>query len=153
VFDGLLPEAHNTILMELLFICAHWHGLAKLRMHTDLTLEILDQLTTNLGEALRRFDESVCSAYETWELPREAASRHRHNAKKVASTDNSNSKRGKAMTLSSRKVKHLNINTYKFHALGDYVDTIRQFGMTDSYSTEPVSHFLALHGWANVIWM
>jgi hypothetical protein len=150
VFDGLLPEAHNTILMELLFICAHWHGLAKLRMHTDLTLDILDQLTTNLGEALRRFDESVCSAYETRELPREAASRHRRNAKKVASTDNSSSKRGVARTdLSSnnaRKVKHLNINTYKHHALGDYVNMIRQYGTTDSYSTEPVSYFLALHG-------
>ncbi|KAG1748520.1 hypothetical protein EDD22DRAFT_958151 [Suillus occidentalis] len=27
--------------------------------------------------------------------------------------------------------------TYKFHALGDYVSSIRHFGTTDSYSTEP----------------
>jgi hypothetical protein len=134
--------------MELLFICAHWHGLAKLRMHTDPTLDILDQLTTNLGDVFRQFNENVCSAYETWELPREASSHRRCNAKKVPSTNNSSSKRSNlaATDLSSQKVKHLNIHTYKHHALGDYVDMIRQYGMTDSYSTEPVSDFLGTHG-------
>jgi hypothetical protein len=133
--------------MELLFICAHWHGLAKLRMHTDPTLDILDQLTTDLGDALRKFNETVCSSYETRELPREAASRRRRNAKKVSSTNNSSSKHGKAATdLSSSKVKHLNLHTYKYHALGDYVAMIRQYGTTDSYSTESVSDFLATHG-------
>ena len=29
--------------------------------------------------------------------------------------------------------------TYKYHALGNYVDNIRRFGTTDSYSTQPVS--------------
>jgi len=32
--------------------------------------------------------------------------------------------------------------TYKYHALGDYVDTIRRFGTTDSYSTQPVSVYM-----------
>jgi hypothetical protein len=36
--------------------------------------------------------------------------------------------------------KVLNIQTYKHHALGDYPKTIRQFGTTDSFSTEPVRH-------------
>ncbi len=30
----------------------------------------------------------------------------------------------------------LNLKTYKDHALGDYVETIRRYGTTDSYSTE-----------------
>lgn len=39
--------------------------------------------------------------------------------------------------------------TYKGHSFGDYVETIRRYGTTDSYSTEPVSdcntvHFRAL---------
>jgi hypothetical protein len=34
--------------------------------------------------------------------------------------------------------KTLNLNTYKIHALGNYVSTIREFGTTDSYSTEMV---------------
>jgi hypothetical protein len=38
-----------------------------------------------------------------------------------------------------RRKKTFNLNTYKAHALGDYVETIRRCGTTDSYSTEPVS--------------
>ncbi len=41
VFEGLLPDKHSDILMDLLFILAHWHALAKLRQHTELTLNIL----------------------------------------------------------------------------------------------------------------
>lgn len=37
-----------------------------------------------------------------------------------------------------RKKKTMNLNTYKVHALGDYVDTIRRLGTSDSYSTELV---------------
>ncbi|KAG6912511.1 hypothetical protein DXG01_014119, partial [Tephrocybe rancida] len=33
--------------------------------------------------------------------------------------------------------KSFNLATYKFHALADYASTIRQFGTSDSYSTEP----------------
>jgi hypothetical protein len=39
----------------------------------------------------------------------------------------------------TRHPKTLNLNTYKHHALGDYSATIRKYGTTDSYSTEPVS--------------
>jgi hypothetical protein len=35
--------------------------------------------------------------------------------------------------------KNFNLQTYKYHSLGDYVKTIRQFGTTDSYSTTTVS--------------
>lgn len=55
VFDGLLPEPHNSSIMRLLFLCAHWHGLAKLRLHSDLTLDILDDVTTTLGEVFHHF--------------------------------------------------------------------------------------------------
>lgn len=37
-----------------------------------------------------------------------------------------------------RKIKKLNLSTYKFHALGDYVQAIRQFGTTDNYTTQIV---------------
>jgi len=56
-FDGLLPEPHNTYVLKLLFELAHWHGLAKLRMHTDATLDILSPVTTSLGNSLRTFEE------------------------------------------------------------------------------------------------
>jgi hypothetical protein len=46
-----------------------------------------------------------------------------------------------APNTNARKQKKLNLRTYKHHALGDYVDTIRRFGTTDSYSTQPVRFY------------
>ncbi|KAG2346750.1 hypothetical protein BDR05DRAFT_974360 [Suillus weaverae] len=163
VFDGLLPDNHNKIIMDLLFIMAHWHGLAKLHMHSDLTLDILDQQTTDLGEQFCQFKAKVCSAYHTQELEHEAAARSRQQAKEAtrwAEKDTvvqgtaarklmaGTSAKGKGKVIPeqpqdacipkpSRKEKSFNFHTYKFHALGDYVNTIRCFGTTDSYSTEP----------------
>lgn len=37
-----------------------------------------------------------------------------------------------------KQCKEFNFQTYKFHGLGDYVSTIRRYGTSDSYSTEPV---------------
>ncbi|GJF00863.1 hypothetical protein PsYK624_171650 [Phanerochaete sordida] len=46
VFDGLFAnERDNQLVSKLLFELAHWHSLAKLRMHTDSTLELLDDAT------------------------------------------------------------------------------------------------------------
>ncbi|KAG2063384.1 hypothetical protein BDR04DRAFT_1123294 [Suillus decipiens] len=42
VFEGLLPSPYNELLLDLSFELATWHGLAKLRMHTDTTLNFLD---------------------------------------------------------------------------------------------------------------
>ena len=39
----------------------------------------------------------------------------------------------------SRKTKTFNLTTYKLHALGDYPNTIRQYGTTDNYTTQTVS--------------
>lgn len=55
--------------MRLLFTCAHWHALGKLRQHHDITLEILDDVTTSLGEQFRYFAEKICPSYNTQELP------------------------------------------------------------------------------------
>jgi hypothetical protein len=44
----------------------------------------------------------------------------------------------KAQKDSHRRPKCFNLQTYKFHALGDYTNHIRRFGTTDSYTTEIV---------------
>ncbi|RDB23027.1 hypothetical protein Hypma_009855 [Hypsizygus marmoreus] len=255
VFDGLLPEPHNTDILRLLFHFAHWHGLAKLRLHHDLTLGILDQETTVLPELLRHFQSQTCAAFNTKELPRETEARQRRKAAKgrknpnsvtsAASTNATEPGKRKAsptkqsgqarvtalpdcdsvvppipskspsnlerpengsITMPSSqahrrntrksgsntrtvmespmdlmqedqpgtshsqpkasshsqtagehdpssstqhsgdtpapaamgsKIKKFNLNTYKAHALGDYVATIKRYGTTDSYSTEP----------------
>ena len=38
-----------------------------------------------------------------------------------------------------KKAITMSLLTYKFHALGDYAQTIRQRGTTDSYNTQTVS--------------
>ncbi|TRM55442.1 hypothetical protein BD626DRAFT_596884 [Schizophyllum amplum] len=139
--------------MDLLFVLATWHALAKLRLHTPTTLNDLDKETSTLGKVARQFKSVVCSAFQTKELPRETAARARRatavsskrNATKSrinvgkgkarAATDDENEEQGDTISKSPR-AKDLNINTYKFHALGDYVDSIKRFGPTDNTSTQ-----------------
>ena len=82
---------------------------------------------------MRRFKDVVCSKYPTIELPREEAARRRRNAASAAAGQPLKEPR-----TSGKLSRSLNLNTYKFHALGDYPATIRRFGTTDSYSTQAV---------------
>ncbi|KAF8074854.1 hypothetical protein FPV67DRAFT_601603 [Lyophyllum atratum] len=137
VFEGLLPEPYNNIIIDLLFTLAEWHCLAKLRLHTDSTLQRLDDCTTDLGRQLRKFSKDVCLAFDTRELPREEAARGRRKAKKKTKPSTDPEPSSAAPKKSPPKKKTFNMFTYKLHALGDYVRTIRWFGTTDSYSTQP----------------
>jgi hypothetical protein len=135
VFDGLLPEPHNTNVLALICACAHWHALAKLRMHTDETLDLLDTATVTLGKQLRRFQKHTCVAFQTRELKREVERRQRRELR-----DGVGNREATTSThQTARRMKTFNLQTYKLHALGDYSTSIRNFGTTDSYSTEPVS--------------
>ena len=127
---------------------AHWHGLAKLRMHSDLTLDIMDQVTSAVGQQFRKFKATVCSMYDTHELHQEVQARTRRLAKQKGGQKGKRTtsllERGEAVGTGdvikkAQRQKGFNFQTYKFHALGDYVSTIRQYGTVDSYSTEPVS--------------
>lgn len=132
--------------MNLLFTLAHWHGLAKLRQHTDLSLEILESVTNQLGKLLRDFQTRVCSVYATQELKREMTARMRQTPSKARNHPPkfpANKNEAKKVNLkqksTGRLYKTLNLNTYKDHSLGDYVESIRQNGTIDSYSTELVN--------------
>jgi len=116
---------------------ATWHAYAKLRLHTDLTLESFEVATIELGQLFRTFASKTAESFDTRLLPREVAAAARCKAKKNAINVNS---------TSAPDQKLFNLNTYKFHALGDYPWTIREFGTTDSYSTQPVSTSFA---WLN----
>ena len=190
-FEGLLEEPHNKRLMKLLYRTAEWHGFAKLRIHTDSTLDHLEKLTKEFGLLMRHFRDLSCSQFRTMELPREVEERKRQRQRAQAkqlpastgtgvrseptaasssntsvpastaqpspSTTNANANSTSTSTTSnvsptpaapsststSRRPKTLNIFTYKFHSLGDYVWAIRLFGGTDSFSTQLVRFFLS----------
>ena len=61
--------------MRLLFTFGHWHGLAKLWLHTDDTLDLLDVETKHIGKELRGFINKTCTCYDTHELRRETDAR------------------------------------------------------------------------------
>ncbi|KIO03576.1 hypothetical protein M404DRAFT_26885 [Pisolithus tinctorius Marx 270] len=131
-FENLLPEPHNSRILNLLFDLATWHAYAKLRLHTSDTLDLFDSATVSLGQTVRTFMKTMCEYYDTRELPQETAV-HGHRTTAMAVKTGTSSSAGS----SGPKRKFLNLQTYKFHALGDYPNTIRQRGTTDNYTTQP----------------
>jgi hypothetical protein len=86
---------------------------------------------------MRTFRDTTQSAFATFELPKETGARKRRQnsgkGKEKVATDNA--------AASRKKPKSLNLFTYKWHALGDYVRAIHLFGGTDGFSTQVVSKF------------
>ncbi|KAI0349066.1 hypothetical protein OH77DRAFT_1499676 [Trametes cingulata] len=138
VFEGLLPTAHDRLVRQMLFRLATWHALAKLRLHSDTTLSHLENLTRALGQAMRAFKSKVCPSYDTRELDKEVAARARRRLKKSKDTKKN---KGTALPQHSesedhdgeRVQKEFNLNTYKFHRLGDYTN---QTGTIEGTSTQ-----------------
>jgi hypothetical protein len=132
VFEGLFPEDHDALIQTLLFRFAQWHALAKLRLHSETTLSVLDATFNILSRQLRKFRDFTCAAFNTMELPKEKAARERKATRECSSAGNADAR------SSGRKGKKFNMNTYKFHAMGDYVRSIRLFGTTDSFTSQIV---------------
>ena len=130
--------------MTLLFLLCHWHGLAKLRMHTDDTLRLMESITVKLGNHLHTFTNETSSTFSTKELHREAEAWTRcQGHETLRKLGNASSQQNNAQAP-TRKAKTLNLQTYKLHALGDYPEQIQTYSMTDSYSMQPVSYLCLL---------
>ena len=112
--------------MKVLYRAAEWHAFAKMRMHTDSTLTHLEEITKELGKLMRKFEAATRTQYATVELPRKAEARKRRDKATVRPRSG------------RRQAKLLNLFTYKWHALADYVPTIRLFGGSDGFSTQIV---------------
>jgi hypothetical protein len=63
--------------LKLLYLLCQWHGFAKLRIHTDDTLEVMDNVTQSLGATIHVFKVDTCPNFHTKELKREAQGRQR----------------------------------------------------------------------------
>jgi len=153
VFDGLLPDEHNDTVLSLLFTLAEWHCLGKLRLHTETSVGWLEQCTTNLGKQLRHFQSYTCGFFDTRELPKEEAARGRRQKKARAARTRAPGRsqvppqpQTSTTGTTGPKRKAFNLIMYKLHALGDYVRSIRLFGTSDSYSTQPVRSYYNVLG-------
>ncbi|KAF5368267.1 hypothetical protein D9615_010369 [Tricholomella constricta] len=163
VFDGLLDDEDNDIIITLLFTLAEWHALAKLRLHTESTIRWLEQSTTDLGRQLRQFEKSFQRKLEPVSVAKHAKQQHLNKTGKRQRERT----RGTARVARGRGAppatvtaapdpplataqqepqaapasepspnKKFNLYLIKLHALGDYASFIRRFGTTDSYSTQ-----------------
>ena len=158
VFEGLFAELHSTWIMKLLYGTAEWHALAKLQMHSDSTLTLLDlleDLTVEFEKLMHQFHDLTCSQFQTVELPQEEATRCQRQTKQQATTSSSASPTMNSLSEtppsghsqpqsslgSGWKAKSFNLFTIKFHFLGDYVCHICLFGTMDSFSTQLVCNF------------
>lgn len=139
VLEGLLPEPHNKVVMDLAFNLAVWLSYAKLRLHTEYTIRSLRSQTKEFGRQLRHYANTTCSQYKTQRLPTEEAARVRRRAAKAKKGNTQTSSGG---SEDGPEVKRFNLATYKFHALGDYADQIERFGPTDCFSTQHVCYLL-----------
>jgi hypothetical protein len=128
---------------RLLFILALWHGLAKLRQHTETTLRYLDDTTSRLGAELRSF-AIWSAAYDTRETPKEADARSRRElSQKKRSKQPSKSSEQRASKSAGKKAagaakKSFSLRTPKMHLLGHYSSIFKLYGTSDSYSTQVV---------------
>jgi hypothetical protein len=166
VFEGLLPQEHDRVVRKLLFELNTWHSLAKLRLHTETTVKDLEHSTTRLGANLRKFQEKVCPAYKTFELPSEEAARVRRQASAAKKAPQSQSTKkqktlpsamqkkksalmktgspGSSYQTKSRRQRTFNLNTYKVHSLGGYARAIRLYGSSDNYNSQTVGFYWSI---------
>ncbi|KAJ3963337.1 hypothetical protein EV361DRAFT_813461, partial [Lentinula raphanica] len=134
VFEGLFP-AHDKEIRKLLFDLNSVHSFAKLRLHSDFSLNMLDNFITELGKSLRTFQKKVSPHYKTKELPKETSSRQR---RRTAAAQRKGKQKANQNEENEPKLKLFNLSTYKIHVLGYYVRFIRFVGTTDGYTTQTV---------------
>jgi len=89
--------------------------------------------------AMQCFCSETCKDFDTRELEKEVAACGQCTAAHVAKRD---SRAGKGKVTTGSKPKKLNLETYKYHILADYAETIRRFGPMDNYNTQIVGYVL-----------
>lgn len=118
-----------------------------MRLHTDSTLDDLENITTQLGSSVRLFKKRTCAEWKTFELPREARARARREhrqaqkAATVTNTEKDSSNTVPTTGATQSKPKPFNDSTYKLHRLPDYPRTIRHIGTYELFSAQRVREF------------
>ena len=100
-------------------------------------MKIFDQVTIILGAELRYFSGVTSASFATFETAAEANRRARALVRRSAQNGN-NGNSQPSTVQSGRRPRTFNLQTVKFHFLGDYPWTIRRYGTTNSYNTQIV---------------
>jgi hypothetical protein len=77
VFEMLLLDDHNKIVLDLLFDVEVWHVCVKLHIYTEDTLTLFDTTTMVLSQSVWKFSNTTYKHYHTTELPHEYAAQGR----------------------------------------------------------------------------
>ena len=143
--------------MYLLFELTTWHGLAKLHLHTELTVQALESSTTQLGIAFHKFQSTTCAEFVTCHLSSEEAAWGCWKAAKAKLQPTAPKLKSKGKELESKGKKKVSsmlwafgLSNCKTHVLPDYVKTIREFGTMDGYSTQNMSSLFKVKFWVEV---
>lgn len=136
----------NQIVLDVIWYMAMWHALAKLRLHTDSTLQVLELVTVLMGRSVRLFSRESAKL-DVRDLSGEEAARGRRSAASRAKTTEKGKQSAKPGTSkpsagdsNTRQDKRriLNLKMFKFHNTGHLVSAIRRFGTSDNYTTQIV---------------
>lgn len=139
--EGLLPQPHDENIRKLLLAAVELHSLAKLRLHTEVTLAELASALSKYGALIREFATKTCPCFRTTKTPQELEAAGRRKAKKAAKTQST----GQAGPSNARSVKGDNIDNdievyysltrIKLHVLDDWLSNIRSNGTLEGFSS------------------
>lgn len=118
-FHGLLPEPFDNAIATLLYRVCTCHALAKLRLHTDATVDHLQRSVAAFAADLRKMDGCLQN------IPSKGGRKTKSLKKQSGNTNQS---------LTNTRPT-LNRNTVKLHSIADYPRSILRYGSVDSYST------------------
>ncbi|KAG6848475.1 hypothetical protein H0H93_016682 [Arthromyces matolae] len=134
-FEGLFRNTSRSIdskIQDLLFTMACWHASAKMRLHTEWSLDIFRGITRSLTQQIRIFARNVCPQFQTRATPKEAAAETRRKAANAL-------KKGGTIDVAASntpKIRSFHIDTPKTHSLVHYPASIEEYGTTDSVTTQ-----------------
>ncbi|KAG2361171.1 hypothetical protein BDR07DRAFT_1486259 [Suillus spraguei] len=97
-------------------------------MYSDSKLTFLKETFRELSQKFVKIECVTCATFTTTELPREKAACLQRLAQLPKNTTSPDS--------NGLRAKKLNLGTYKFHVMGDYMRTIKLFRLTDSFTTQ-----------------
>jgi hypothetical protein len=125
-------SALQDVILDTLYTMSTFHSLSKLRIHTTMTLYLLEDVTVVLGSLLRKLRDEASKTLTVLELTRDVQARVRNQSRR-------GERQTQAASTAQKKVITLNLNTIKNHLLEHYPDCVRASGTMDGYSTSIVS--------------